>query len=297
MSWILYTILTVIFFSISNVFDKIFISKKYKNIYSFAVVINIIYLIFFSIVGYFIKDTFIFNQGLYWTVAAALCYFGMWICWWKGLTTGEVSRVIAIFFTSPIFNALLAIIFLKETLSPLKWLAIFSIVAGAVLSTYEEKKSKLGFNKAYIFALFAAIFASVGNVLSKQAMVYWTPMTVQVVGYLATLPLFLLFLINKQVAQETKQTFTKLKSFMLVFVRGFIGFLAIAAFQLAVGAGPVSLVVALNGTQPMMIFIISTLISFFAPKIIKEELTKRALFTKSAAIVLIVTGAIIISLF
>ena len=213
MSWIIFTFFSVGFFSLNNIFDKYFISKRYKNIYSFAVIINIVYLFFFTIVGYFIRQTFILNQGLFWTIFASLSYFCMWIFWWKALTTGEVSRVIAIFFSNPIFNALLAVIFLKETLTVSKWLAIFLIVSGAILSTWEGKKTKTGFNKAYFFALLAAIFASIGNVISKQAMIYWTPMTVQVVGYLFTLPLFLLFLLNKEVLLETKKTFSNFRLF------------------------------------------------------------------------------------
>ena len=106
-----------------------------------------------------------------------------------------------------------------------------------------------------------------------------------------------MLLFNRQVLSETKKAFFHARFLWLIFLRGFLGFLAICAFTLAVFAGPVSLVVALNGTQPMMIFIYSTLLSFFAPKIIKEEVSKRALLTKAVAILLIVTGAIIISLF
>jgi len=296
MSWIFYSLLAVNFFSVTNVFDKFFVSKKYKSIYSFAVVINIAYLIFFSITAIFIRNTFILNWGLFWTIVASLAYYLMWIFWWKALTTGEVSRVIAIFFTSPILNALLAAMFLKESLSWSKWLAIFFIVVGAVLSTWEGKKAKKSFNKAYIFALLAAVFTSIGNVLSKQAMVYWPALTVQVVGYLVALPLYLLLLINKQVFSEVKKTLVNLRSFLFILLRGFLGFLAICSFTLAVGAGPVSLVVALNGTQPLLILVYSTLISIFYPNFIKEEISKQSLFTKTAAIILIVTGAIIISL-
>ena len=296
MSWIFLTLLSVNFFSISNVFDKFFISKKFKSVYSFAVVINIVYLIFFSITAFFIRNTFILSWGLFWTFVASICYFLMWIFWWKALTTGEVSRVIAIFFTSPIFNALLAIIFLKESISGLKWLAILFIVTGAILSTWESKQTKKVFNKAYIFALLAAIVASLGNVLSKQAMVYWQPLTVQVFGSLVALPLYLLLLLKKQVFDEVKKTFTTFRSSLMILLRGFIGFLATCSFTLAVGAGPVSLVVALNGGQPLMILIYSTIINVFWPKIIKEEISKGNLFYKVTEIILIDVGAVIISL-
>ncbi len=295
MSWILYTFFAVNFFSVANIFDKYFVSKKYKSIYSFAVILNIFYLVFFIIMGFFIRKTFVLNAGLFWTVMASLSYYAMWIFWWKGLATGEVSRVIAIFFTSPIFNALMAVIFLKESLSVLKWLAIFLIVIGAILSSWEGKKSKKGFNIAYVFALISAVFASAGNVLSKQAMVYWPALTVQVVGYSVALPLYLLLLLNKQVLEETKKTFTNIRLSSFIFFRSFIGFLANCSFTLSLGVGPASLVVALNGAQPMVILIYSTLITLFYPRFLKEDISKKALFLKTFAIVLIIIGAIIIS--
>lgn len=295
MSWITYTFFAVNFFAITNIFDKFFVSKKYKSIYSFAVIINALYLIFFGITGFVIRDTFIFNEGLVWTILASAAFYFMWIFWWKSLTMGEVSRMSAIFFTNPLFGAILSVIFLGEELTWIKWIAIASIVLGAVLSTLEGKKIKKGINRGYLFVLLATICAALGNVLSKQAMVYWPALTVQVGGFMVALPFYLMFMKNKQVFIEVKETFTNLKSFSLVFLRSFLGFLAICSFMLSIGVGPVSLVSALNGAQPLVILLYTILISVFFPKIIKEEISKKIIFMKAIAVILIVVGAIIVT--
>ena len=297
MSWIFYIFISVNLFSLASIFDKFFVSKKFKNIYSFAVVLNILYLIFIVVTTIYLRDTFIFGWPFFWAAVSGLIYFFMWIFWWKALTTGEVSRVSAIFFTQPLFSAFLAVIFLKENLSSLKWLAIIFIVAGAILSSWENKKTKSRFNQAYIFVLLAAIISAFGNTISKYAMIDLPALTVQVIGYFAALPLFLLFLKDKEVFKEVKNSFSNFKSLSMMFLRSAVGYVAICAFMLAVGAGPISLVSALNGVQPLVILVYSTLISIFLPRIIKEEISKRALFTKAIAIILIITGAVIISLF
>jgi len=297
MSWIFYIFLSVNFFAIANLTDKFLVSKKFKSIYSLAVVLNILYLIFNIILGFFIWKTVLFGWPFFWAVLASAFYYLMWIFWLKALQTGEISRLSAIFFTQPIFIALLAMIFLKESVMPIKWLAIIIIVIGAILSSWENKKTKTGFNSAYIFILLSTIFSSIGNVVSKHAMAAMPALTVQVIGYFVALPFFLILLINKQVFLEVKKTFSNLKFTSFLFLRSLVGYVGICLFMLAIGAGPVAFVSALSATQPIAIFICSTLLSFFAPKIIKEETTKGALFTKAVAIILIVTGAIIISLF
>ena len=295
MSWITYTFFAVNLFAITNIFDKFFVSKKYKSIYSFAVVINILYLIFFGVTGFFIRDTFVPNQGFLWTILASAAYYFMWIFWWKSLTSGEVSRMSAIFFTNPLFGALLSVIFLGEVLTGVKWMAIVAIVLGAVLSTWESKKTGKGVNRGYVFVLLATVCSAIGNVLSKQAMVYWPALTVQVAGFMVALPFYLMFMKNKQVYTEVRKTFSDFKALSLVFLRSFLGFLAICSFMLSIGVGPVSLVSALNGAQPLVILLYTVLISIFFPKIIKEEISKKIIFVKAIAVILIVIGAIIIT--
>lgn len=297
MLWIVYSFLSILFYSILNVFDKFFLSKKFKNIYTFAVILNVFSFLFFAVIAYFIQDSFVLNQGLLWTTIASILLYLMWIFWWKALSTGEVSRVIAIFYTNPIFNAILAAIFLKESITTVKWLAIILIVAGAILSSWDGKKIRNGLNKTYLYALLAALFGSVGNIFAKTAMVYWPALTVQTAGFLIAFPLYLSLLFNKKVLFEVKNYFVQKKSYGQMFLRSLLGFLAACSFMLAIGAGPVSLVVALNGAQPMLILIFSTLLSIFYPKIIKEVITRQAMTTKVTAIILIVIGIVLISLF
>jgi hypothetical protein len=65
--------------------------------------------------------------------------------------------------------------------------------------------------------------------------------------------------------------------------------------MLAMGAGPISLVSAIGGSQPIMILLISLAASVFFPKVIHEELDRKTLLPKLAALVLTVGGVIMIS--
>ena len=51
------------------------------------------------------------------------------------LQRGEVTRVVPIIDTYPVFVAVMAIIFLGEDVTPLKWMAILLVICGAVLAS------------------------------------------------------------------------------------------------------------------------------------------------------------------
>ncbi|MFH0979702.1 MAG: EamA family transporter [Candidatus Roizmanbacteria bacterium] len=297
MSWIFYSLLAVNIYSLINLFDKFFLSKKFKSIYSFLLLLNIAYFIFYFLYSIIFWKTYIFNGSFIWAMASGLFYFFMWVFWFKALSGGEVSRSSAIFFTQPIFSSILAVIFLGEILNSIKWLAVIAIVIGAIFSSIETKKIKKGFNSAYIFAFLAAIVSAVGNTISKYAINNLSALTVGAVGYFATLPLYFIFLKDKQVLNEVRSKLTDKKSTVIMIFRGLFGYLAICFFMLALGNGPASLVSALNGGQPLMILIYSTFITIFFPKFIKEEISIKALVYKIISVALIVFGAVVISLF
>lgn len=294
MSWIFYVLTANGLFAASSIFDKFFNSKRIKSVYVYSVVLNLIYFGFFAATAYVIKDTFVINKSFYWAILAGCIYFFMWLIFWTALKTVEVSRASALFFTQPVFNALLAIWFLNETLSPSKWMAIGLIVAGAILSSWEKKKTT-GFNKGYLLVIAAAIFSAMGNTIAKHAMSGLPSLTVNTIGFFGSVPLYFILLAQKGVFNEVKTTLGDSATMKKFFLRGLIGYTAICAFMLGVGAGPISLVVALSGTQPLFTLIFSLATGFFLSKMIKEDTTRSAVITKTVAIVLIVIGAIIIS--
>lgn len=294
MSWIFFVVAANVFFAASSVLDKYLNSKKIKTVYAYSILLNLIYLVFFSITAFFIRDTFVLNTSFYWAILGGCIYFVMWLIFWQALKTVEVSRASALFFTQPVFTALMAAFFLNESLGANKWIAIAFIVLGAILSSWEGKKTK--FNKGYALVLFAALFSALGNTIAKYAMTGLPSLTVNTIGFFGTIPLYLILFAQKGVPKEVLSAL-KDKGIMKGFaLRGTIGYVAICLFMLGVGAGPVSLVVALSGTQPIFTLIVSLLAGFFVPKMVKEETERSALLTKSVAIILIVIGAIMIGL-
>jgi len=295
MSWLTLILISVIFSSLVSIFDKFYCSKKIKSVYSFAFLVNFFYLFYVATTVIILKKSFVLDWSIVFSALSGLTYFFMWIFWWKAMVSGEASRVVAIASVGPVISAFLAVIFLNEVLSINKWLAILLVVAGAILCTWEKKK-KRGFNQAYLYAFVATCFGAVGNIIVKFSTTNTHALVVNSISFFATFPLFLLMLKNKEVYIEVKNNLKNIRSFILLLFRSLIGYSAICFYMLAVGAGPISLVVAVNSSAPLLVFIYSTLFSIFLPKIVKEELSKETLFTKSIAIVMIVVGVVVISI-
>ncbi len=295
MSWIVLALLANFFFSLTNIFDKFFNSKKIKSVYSFAFLLNFVYLFFVIAITYYFRDTFVFGPSAVYSGIAGVLWFFMWIFFWKAMQTGEASRVSAIFFSQPLFSAVIAVLFLNETLNSQKWIGIVMIVIGAFLSSWEVKSRKKEFNKAYLFALIAALLSALGNAVSKYAMNGLPSLTVNSIAFYATIPLYLVLLKNREVFREVGANILNKKIMSQFFIRGLIGYAGIISFMLSLGAGKYSLVSAISGTQPLFVLILSIVFTILMPRVIHEEISKRSLMEKSLAIALIVLGAIMIS--
>ncbi|HRY63657.1 MAG TPA: hypothetical protein P5267_03600, partial [Patescibacteria group bacterium] len=61
-----------------------------------------------------------------------------------------------------------------------------------------------------------------------------------------------------------------------------------------ISLGPVALVSSLTGVQVIFVFIMTIFLSLKAPKILKEELNKENLWLKIVALILVVTGTVMI---
>ena len=183
-----------------------------------------------------------------------------------------------------------------ETLKATQWIGILVIVSGATLSSLGGHHHKKEVQTAYLFALLAALLSAVGNALSKYAMNGLPPLTVNCIAFYVSIPLYVFLLKDKKVVEEVMLTFKDKRLLFQFGVRGFLGYTGIVLNMLAMGLGPLSLVSAIIGTQPLVILLISLVLTIFLPKIIHEEMGKKIFIPKLAALLVTVLGVIMIGL-
>jgi len=198
---------------------------------------------------------------------------------------------------SPVFVLILSYLFLHEHLSGNELLAFPLLVFGGFLISLKKVEGVFRVSKALLFMLLAAFLYSLHVILSKYIylhMSFYQGFTwISIGGFLSALPLLLV----KQTRKDTMAFFKKsnvVKGAMVV--NEFVNFGAVASIQLALSAGPSSLVVAFGGTQPFFVLSLTLLTSLLLPRIIKEETKVHIVAHKVIALIIIFTGVYLASI-
>ena len=90
----------------------------------------------------------------------------LWICYFKALDLGTVSKVTPIDKTSIILTLVLSSIFLHEKITIIKVLSIIFILVGTFLTIKKDNKDSKD-NKWILYAFLTAVFTSTTTVISK----------------------------------------------------------------------------------------------------------------------------------
>jgi drug/metabolite transporter (DMT)-like permease len=103
---------------------------------------------------------------------SGLCWGGALGMMFLGYKLEEASRASAIIHTFPVFVAVLAVVFLGETLASGQWVAILVVVAGAIIiSVWGSRGGKIiRLNKAFPILIGASMFTAAGLLTGKYAL-------------------------------------------------------------------------------------------------------------------------------
>jgi uncharacterized membrane protein len=216
----------------------------------------------------------------------------------NSLRKGEVSRIIPIVSTAPIFVALLAIPLLGATLNYWQWLAVIMTVAGAVLISLQfgHRGGKTKLQKSFFILLVAALMGATGSIGFKYGLEQISFWNVFGISGLCIGTIVLAYALRKTNLEELKNLPQRTQKIGLVTIDQLVGITsAIIAFK-AMGLGPVSLVNAILNIRPVFVFIFSLVLSRFLPNIVNEPLQRRTALIKFTAIGIMTAGIVIISL-
>lgn len=210
----------------------------------------------------------------------------------------DVSRVIPIFQTSPIFVIMLALVFLDESLSLLQWLAVFLAVAGAVLAATKrsEVSGALRPSPAFAVLFLAAAAVGVSQLLVKVTtddVSVWNTVTLRGYGMGGTM---VLIFGRPATVREVGAFFRRRQTgVLLVASEGLLAVGASIQLIVAIARGPVSLVAALLGTRPLFIFGASLVGSRIAPNMLGEPFDRGEFVLKFVAAAMIVAAVVLIA--
>lgn len=215
----------------------------------------------------------------------------------NALRQGEVSRVIPVISSSPIFVALLSPI-LGETISFLGWLGIVLTVAGAILVSLqrEGKGHKTGLHKSFILLVLSCLMfavSSIGYKYSMETISFWNMYSIN--GICVAL-IFIIISARQATFTQLRTLNNRNRTLGLTIINQCVVVAGIILSFVAIENGPVSLASAIMNIRPALVFVFALVISRFHPDILNEQPDKSTIWLKIIAIAVITGGVVIISL-
>ena len=300
MEWMVFAAASAFTFALVSVLDKILISDHVGSGKIFVagvggaqVLLGIATLPLATFSGF---DASVITVALLSGVFSGTYLIGMFII----MESQDVSRVVPVVSTYPIFVAFLAFLFLDEHVSIFAWACVIVTVVGAAMVSLAPKSinSTEGVGiLALLFLLLASMSFGLSQFLSKtiaEEMTMWTQYSLRAFGGGITCGL-LIFLPG--VRQGLVTLFTNFKTMMVFSITEIIlVFFAILFFFLSVYSGEIYLTATVMATRPLFVFALTLLLSIPVIGLFKESVRGKAMATRATGIVLTVGGVIGVSL-
>jgi len=291
MDWFIFSIIASIFWGLGVVIDKYLLTKHMQDPFSYQLLYMIteapiLLLLLFTQIS---SDFPWFALGI---VGGLGTYLGLML-YFKAMAIEEASRVISLIYTSPIFVLILASVFLQETLSLPMYFGVVFLVLGAISISYRKVKGRGSIISPALGLLLAASVVWAGyEVLTKYVLghmgyssyLFWNFIGTLITGFL----LFCFPKIRCNFLNDVKKVGRTILFWRILNTS--MGLIAIIFYYIAISRGLVSLVAAISSLEPFFVFIFTLLLSLFVPRILKEDIGKRAITTKALAIILIIVG-------
>jgi uncharacterized membrane protein len=295
MTWLVFALLAACIWTVVNVVDKYVIGHEFRDpVVAIVLKSYVTFLVFACASAFSGSDIAIGGRFILPSMLAGACVSACIYFYYSSLRNGDMSKVVPLFSAAPLFTLLLGAVFLGERFAPLTYAGIILIVLGAVTISARHLRHHITFDRAALFALGVAATSSIRSVLVKAPadettiwpLLFWiglgsaitaTPMLIAHFGHIKI--------------HSKKRFRAGLEHLVIVDLFDALGFLCL---MIAIGLGPVSLVIAILHTKPLLVFTIAVMLSVFKPKFLHERLTPRILAKKMIGTLLIVGGALLV---
>ncbi|KKQ47162.1 MAG: hypothetical protein US65_C0015G0003 [Candidatus Yanofskybacteria bacterium GW2011_GWC2_37_9] len=212
----------------------------------------------------------------------------------------DISAVVPWFLTVPIFGYAFGYIFLEETLSAQELIGSIVVLFGVLLISidFSEQKRKFKWRPAF-YMLLACFLISIAGIIFKYVTIgnnFWISSFWEYVGLGGFGVLIYLFVpkYRNEFMSMNRQGGEKI--FTLNTVSEILTIMGNLLTNYAILLAPIAMVYLVSSFQPAIVLILTLLATKFFPNIIKENITRKILVPKVAAIAIMILGSVILFL-
>ncbi|MFB3895797.1 MAG: EamA family transporter [bacterium] len=294
MSWIAYTLIATFLMAMVNIIDKYLLSKLVAKPVVPLMVLGLVgaisAVIIFLIRGFSILSPF----HLILAFICGILYVCMVFLYFQAVKIEDISRIIPLFYLSPIYILFIALIFLGERFTASKYLGILLIVSMAIVISMKDIRA-FYLSKALWYIVLSSFAGAVIQVITKYLLTqneFWTIFAyIRFSAFIALIPIYWVNI------SELKSVYrsTGFKPIGLIIGNETLTLVSTILGTAAIAVGFVTLCNALSSVQPLFVLLFTITLSIFSPQILKEELTKSGILVKFIAIILMFIGVLLIA--
>jgi drug/metabolite transporter (DMT)-like permease len=298
-NWVTYAVLSTAVLGFISVFEAHMVQRRMPGWRSFLLGISL-FIFAYTIVLLFIVPVPRGAGTEAWiaAVAAGVLRGTAFAIIMQTMQREEVTRVVPVIGTYPVFVALFAIPLLGERLSGLQWLAVALAVGGAVLVSLKRDGRRRG---AFISGTFwklvaAAILLALSDVGNKYALELLPVWNVYAISTFFLAVVFSTIALRRSVLREIWEMPQRGRNIFLVFLNVAVSALGTWMLFEALGRGPVSLVSAVAGSRLVFVFVYGILLGGVVTRYIDWDKSRLSLLIRFSASLMIVGGIALIYL-
>ena len=298
--WVSVTVLGTAALGVVNILDSHFISKRMPSLRAFLLPVGAIILACGLVLCYlFPLPEELGTWPLVVAVASGVIRTISITILLYTLKTEEVSRVLPVVSTYPIFVAIMAMPLLGETLGYLQWLAIIIVVAGAVMVSVRRSPggSTSWLGKTFFLLFGSSLLMSMADVASKYALAYISFWNMYWISALCMAGIFLLVSLRPHIVKELGNMSERSSAMGLLVFNETLAVTGILLVFWAMERGPVSLISTITSGRSLFVLIYALILGRVWPRFLLEGQSGRgALALRLIATAMIVGGITIIYL-
>lgn len=169
--WIVFAFGSAFFAGLTSILAKCGIKRTDSTV---ATAIRTVIVLIFSWLMVFVSGSqkqigSMEEKTLLFLILSGLATGGSWLCYFKALQLGSINKVVAIDKSSTVLTILLALVFLREPITPATAAGVLLIACGTLFMIEKKSAGSQGAKSkaSLIYALFSAVFAAITAILGK----------------------------------------------------------------------------------------------------------------------------------
>lgn len=296
MTWTHAALLSAAVLAAVNIIDSHLVSRRFSGIRAFLLLLGGIHLIYGLVLAVLVpiapgvQDPFLLLAAV-----SSLLRTGAVIILLDSLRHDEVSSVVPVVYSYPVFVAVIACVALGERLVWQQWLAVGVVASGAVLIAFSRQPGQaLTGRSRSVLILVAAMLFAVADVCGKKALEQVSYWNLFWIGALVMGSVFLLVSLRRDVVQQILRVSGRARTLGYVLLNEVIAPIGMIISFWALERGPVSLVSTLLSTRPLFVLLFAVVLSRCAPGFLFWSGGRRLVVLRIAATMMIVLGIAVI---